>query len=157
MTRRQLFDMMQQQNLGNIEEKLKYLQNYILTSENYEEPQKKVIKKQFSYLKSQFKQRWNKAHKTEQVFIKNNEQWLQGTFEIPKISQSKPSGRPQKSFQDLSERSRRRKTEEIRDSIDPEVLLSATQSQLRTSGKRDASALLKEITVSPKRATKYRK
>jgi len=35
MTREKLFNMMQQQNLPNINKKLEFLENYLLTFENY--------------------------------------------------------------------------------------------------------------------------
>ncbi|KAJ4452203.1 hypothetical protein ANN_03721 [Periplaneta americana] len=66
-------------------------------------------------------------------------------------------GRPQKSFGDSSERSKRRKTQGLRETVDTEELTFATQMKLRACGKPDASKVLKEITKSPKRATKYRK
>ncbi|KAJ4444718.1 hypothetical protein ANN_06515 [Periplaneta americana] len=63
--------------------------------------------------------------------------------------------RPQKSFGDSSERSKRRKTQGLRETVDTEELTFATQMKLRACGKPDASKVLKEITKSPKRATKY--
>lgn len=46
----------------------------------------------------------------------------------------------------------------MRSTLDPEVLVHAAQTELRKSGKRDASDILKEITsTTPKRATKYKK
>ncbi|KAJ4430054.1 hypothetical protein ANN_22262 [Periplaneta americana] len=66
-------------------------------------------------------------------------------------------GRPQKSFSDSSERSKTRKTQGLRETVDTEELTFATQMKLRACGKPDASKVLKEITKSPKRATKYRK
>lgn len=97
-----------------------------------------------------------RAHKIEEVFLKNNESWLEGTFEIA-IKTSHQKGRPSKSFSDSSERSKRRKTEEIRSYIEPEVIVHAAQTILQTDGKRNASKVLKQITISPTRATRYRK
>ncbi|KAJ4443298.1 hypothetical protein ANN_04966 [Periplaneta americana] len=66
-------------------------------------------------------------------------------------------GRLQKSFRDSIERSKTRKTQGLRETVDTEELTFATQMKLRACGKPDASKVLKEITKSPKRATKYRK
>lgn len=63
---------MQQQNLPNIEEKLEYLERDLLSCENYTEEQTKDIKHKFSYIKSEFKLRWLKAHKKEDDFLKKN-------------------------------------------------------------------------------------
>jgi hypothetical protein len=81
--------------------------------------------------------------------------WLAGTLAIPRVA-NRP-GRPQKQFSDASDRSKRRKTEDVRNSMDVELLIHATQLKLRSSGKRDASQVLKAITSSPTRATKYKK
>lgn len=66
-------------------------------------------------------------------------------------------GRPRKSFGELSERSKRRFTETVRRSLDIDVLTHATQVKLKTSGKRDAAQILKDMMRSPTRATKYEK
>ncbi|VVC93034.1 unnamed protein product [Leptidea sinapis] len=80
VTKKYLFDLMQGQNLPSFDEKLDYLENYLLVRYG-------------------------------------------GTFEIP-IETTHRQGRPSKSFADLSERSKRRKTEEIRSSVDPEYKLN---------------------------------
>lgn len=63
-------------------------------------------------------------------------------------------GRPQKTFVESSERSKRRKTKDLR-SADLETLTYATQMKLRRSGKVDASKVVKDLTKSPGRAKKY--
>ncbi|XP_045508859.1 uncharacterized protein LOC123704521 [Colias croceus] len=155
VTRKYLFDQMQSQDLPNFGEKLDYLENNLLECYGVTEESKKTLKHNFSYIKSQMKQRWLKAHKVEEVFLKNNQSWLEGTFEIP--IETPRQGRPCKSFADSSERSKRRKTEEIRSSTEPEVIVHAAQVVLQKDGKRDASTVLKDVTKSPTRASKYRK
>lgn len=63
-------------------------------------------------------------------------------------------GRPQKSFVDSSERSKRRKTKNLR-SKDVEELTYATQMKLRKAGKVDASKVVRDLTKSPRRANRY--
>lgn len=155
MTRRKLFDIMQQQNCPTINEKLHFLENYLLGYEDYNEQERTEIKHNFSRFKSELKSRWIAAYKKKETFLKNNGNWLEGTFEIPKIV-NRP-GRPTKPFGGLSDRSKRRKTESLRSSTDVEVLTHAAQLKLGTSGKRDAAQVLKELTTSPKRATKYKR
>lgn len=147
---------MQNQNLSNFEEKLTYLEHWLLSKEPYSDDEAKQLKHKFSYIKSEFKQRWKKADKTESRFLQHNDEWLKKTFEIPR-AQTRSSGRPTKLFAELSERSKRRKTEDLRNAEDDGVLLHAAQTKLQTSGKRSASNILKQIMSSPKRASKLKK
>lgn len=157
VTRKYLFDRMQSFNLPNLEEKLTFLNEELLSCGAYSEEQIKTFKSTFSHFKSQLRQRWSKAHKKEDVFRKYNDSWLEGTIEIPAVAQNWP-GRPRKLFGDSSERTKRRKTEEIRSNVEEDVIVHAAQIELRKSGKRNASDILKEITsTSPTRATKYKR
>jgi hypothetical protein len=55
MTRRHLFNMMQQQNLPNLSEKLEFVENYLLTPDDYLEEERKEIKYNFSRFKFELK------------------------------------------------------------------------------------------------------
>ncbi|CAG9570194.1 unnamed protein product [Danaus chrysippus] len=156
VTRKSLFDKMKNENLRNLEEKLCFLRDHLLTQDNLSESQLNKLKRNFSHFKSEMKQRWIKSHKKEEVFLTNNHLWLEGNFEIPVTTKNR-QGRPRKSFGESSERSKRRKTEEIRSNVEDGVIVHAAQVELRKSGKRDASRVLQDITSSPTRATKYKK
>jgi hypothetical protein len=147
--------MMQQQNLPNMSEKLEFLENYLLTHDEYLEEQRKEIKRNFSRFKSELKRRWITAHKKEDSFIAKNSVWLEGTFTIPTVVYR--PGRPRKMFIKASDRTKRRTNEALRSAVDVEVLTHAAQVKLRSCGKRDVSQVLKDITVSPKRVTKYKR
>lgn len=97
---------MQQQNVLNFEEKLIYLESYLLSGEGYTETQINNFKHKFSHFKSEMKQRWLKALRKEELFLKNNESWLVGTFEIPLVTPKRP-GRPHKLFAESGERTKR--------------------------------------------------
>nr|XP_034184029.1 uncharacterized protein LOC117606105 [Osmia lignaria] len=155
ITRQELFDIMQTHKDKNISQKLECLEQFLLNQQNYTEEERQAFKRKISHTKSQFKRRWLSARYKEDLFKKQNEKWLQGTMEIL-TSQSRQS-QSTKSFTDLSERSKRRRTEDLRENTSVEKLIFATQSKLRTSGLVDASVVLKEMVKSPKRATKYRK
>jgi hypothetical protein len=71
-----LFDMMQQQNLINIDEKLQFVESYLVTYDNYSDEQIKDIKQIFSRFKSELKKRWTLAHKKKETFITKNNVWL---------------------------------------------------------------------------------
>ncbi|GBP70842.1 hypothetical protein EVAR_53506_1 [Eumeta japonica] len=64
-------------------------------------------------------------------------------------------GRPKKKFAESSERSKHRKTEELR-LQDVEKLSYATLMVLRASCKSGTSKVVKDLTKSPRRARKYR-
>ena len=58
----------------------------------------------------------------------------------------------------MSDRTKRRRTENIRQQFDPEELGYATQMSLRAKGKVDAAKLMKDVTAgSPSKASKYKK
>lgn len=66
-------------------------------------------------------------------------------------------GRPEIPFNDCSDRSKRRKTQDLLAKNSTETLSYATSMALRKSGNEDAAKLVKEITqTTPKRAQKIR-
>ena len=60
-------------------------------------------------------------------------------------------------FIKTSDRTKRRATEALRSAADVKVLTHAAQVKLRSCGKREPSQVLKDISMSPKRATKYKR
>ncbi|CAH0563012.1 unnamed protein product [Brassicogethes aeneus] len=108
-----------------------------------DEDQRKAWKHKLSLIKHQFKTRWLAAHKKKDIFEKNNRNWLNGMTSLP-LPMPKSS-----------DRSKRRKTEELR-FHDVEELTYATHMKLRASGKVAASNVVKDLTKSPTRAQKYR-
>jgi hypothetical protein len=59
-------------------------------------------------------------------------------------------------FGKASDRTKRKTTEALRSAVDVKVLTRAAQVKLRSCGKRGVSQVLKDITMSPKWATKYK-
>ncbi|KAL4708238.1 hypothetical protein ACJJTC_013807 [Scirpophaga incertulas] len=157
VTREYLFNKMQQQELHTFDEKVDYLANYLLTSDNFNEEQLKVLKHKISHFKSDLKKKWLKANRILDKFITANATWLQGTFEIPIVPlPQKRAGRPSKPFDELSDRNKRKKTSDLRSTVSQGVLVHAAKTSLETSGHRHASRLLSEVMKSPKRAEKYK-
>lgn len=155
ITRRLLFDKMQSQIRMSFDKKLMYLETYILSQEQYNGDEIKELKPKISHLKAHFKERWENAHRKAELFLKKYDTWLQGTFKIPRAKRRRSSGRPTKSFEESSERSKRRKTEDVRGVVDNDVLIAAAQTSLQNTGQRLASSILKDITNSPQTAQSY--
>ena len=100
--------------LGNIfdetllEQKRTLVQAYVL---KYVGVMNEFNKKQIECLLREFDRRYQKVHRKKERFLLKNANWLEDSiaFEIPP-----KGGRPLKQFDDSSDRSKRRKTEEIR-------------------------------------------
>nr|XP_022901971.1 uncharacterized protein LOC111414763 [Onthophagus taurus] len=152
MTRNELYVVMQPSQEPSFDRKLEFMEKKLLENYSGNDLMRKDAKQKLSIIKHQFKQRWLTARKIRNRFEKNNSDWLTGSIWLPNAG-IKP-GRPQKEFLESSERSKRRKTEDIRlKNVDE--LTYATQMKLRETGKVDASRVVKDLTKSPKRAKKY--
>lgn len=137
----------------DINGKLEYAENYLISLDLYSEDDIKEIKSKFAIVKSEFKRRWLPVKSRIELFEKNNDKWLNGVFDMPE--KHSKVGRPRKSFEDASERSKRRKTEELRLSGSPDKIIYAAQMELRAKGQRNASNILKEISENQDRAHEY--
>ena len=91
---------MQQQDLPNLNEKIKYLENQLLSCYGDTPDNLSSLKQRFAYFKTSLKEKWSKAHRKEAVFLKTNEAWLEGTFELSANKQTRP-GRPSNSLKIL--------------------------------------------------------
>lgn len=113
--------------------------------------------KKISHFKSEFKSHWNKVHRIEERFIKDNENWLKTVIQFTCLANSN-RGCPVVLFESCSERTKKQKTQNLRQTRSVAKLSYATQMSLRASGKAEASKLVNKIcTISPKRAYRYRK
>lgn len=94
-----------------------------------------------SLLFSNIRIKWAAANRTQVTFFRNNEEWLNGLIYFPIVSstecatsapkkEDKKSGRPLQTFMSSSERSKRKKTKELRDLLSSEELAYATQMSL---------------------------
>ncbi|KAK9721246.1 hypothetical protein QE152_g21639 [Popillia japonica] len=127
--------------------------------------------------------RWKQSYANTNKFLKKHEEWLNGEVSVSylnkKIQQipSTSRGRPEKTFEESSDRTKFRRvvhllegssTEELTHATrlslrrtgrrsSTEELTHATRLSLRRTGRRDVAYLLKEATTNPKRATKIKK
>lgn len=98
------------------------------------------------------------------VFERKNAEWLNGDFKFPKIAEDLPdinqpstsrSGRPKLSFEESSERSKRRKTKDLAGKHGRQQLTHAVQVSLKSAGEKDAAKLVKEaLQTTPTRSSK---
>jgi len=119
------------------------------------------LNKLLSYFISEFKSKWQSSQRKKNIFLSKNKIWLDTEIHFPsKIStqSGKSRGRPSTSFHDSSDRSKRRKTEQLRTQYSPTMLSYAAQMSLRKSGNVDSAYVIKNITcTTPTRASKYKK
>nr|CAI5858141.1 unnamed protein product [Callosobruchus analis] len=87
-----------------------------------------------------------------------NARWLKSSlsFATSQTASEKPS-RPSKEFGESSERTKRRKTKDLREKVPVEELTFAAQMSHRVEGNKDVSKIVKDLTLSPTRATEFRK
>ncbi|RVE44545.1 hypothetical protein evm_010791 [Chilo suppressalis] len=129
-----------------------FMEKELLKGYSQDDPRIADIKNRISIIKHDFKRKWLAAHKIKKRFEENNTTWLKSTITLPSAGVS--PGRPQKSFENSSERSKRRRTEDLR-SKDVVELTYATQMKLRHVVKIAASKVVKDLSKSPQRAKTY--
>ncbi|XP_073951828.1 uncharacterized protein [Choristoneura fumiferana] len=137
--------------------KLDLVEQELISDASFPIDQKNKFIHTFSHLKAEMKSKWQTAKRTETVFLKKYQKWLQGTLEIPKnVTNKHLVGRPHKVFEDLAECSKRRKTTHLRSENEAESLIYAGQMALREKGNVDAAHVVKDVMSSPTRGYKYR-
>jgi len=112
-----------------------------------------------------FRTKWQQVQRKEERFFDTYDEWLSVfvSFNIKsqrvlETSKKPDFGRPSLEFATSSDRTKRRKTEDIRSQTSVEELSFATQMSLRASGKLDAAKIVKDVTLgSPSKAEKYRR
>ncbi|XP_050312211.1 uncharacterized protein LOC126747535 [Anthonomus grandis grandis] len=113
--------------------------------------------------------KWSSASRNKTAFENKNPDWLNIELEFSsEMNEAQPAemqdttlssrGRPFTGFLDLCDRSKRRKTEQMRADRSPEELTFAAQMKFRSEGKLDEADVLKNVAFSsPTRASKYKK
>ncbi|CAG5056982.1 unnamed protein product [Parnassius apollo] len=138
-----------------IEEKFSLLEERLVQLTSCPPKETTVLTRYLKYFKTSFKERWSAARNTDKRFVKNNMEWLNVSLELPTWTHK--AGRPTKEFRELCDRSKRRRTQDLRDRVPVEELTYAARVSQGTSGNIDASKIMKEITSTPTRAKMFRK
>ena len=106
------------------DEEFSLLEEHLITVMKYPIDQKSTITRILKFFKSDFKKRLIAASHKQDSFIKNNKQWLKSNIKLPywSINIRQKPGRLSKSFIELSDCSKRRKTMDLRKQVS--VLMS---------------------------------
>ena len=127
------------------------------------------VKSSLRRLTYSINEKWMKANRNKKAFEIANEIWLDGffcipsenSFKIPEELMVEPStsnfGRPRVEFSNKSEKGKRLEVSALVNECSPEQLTFAAGVSLYKSGKRDASAILRNVNESPTRAAKIKK
>lgn len=112
-----------------------------------------------SHFTSRFKEKWYECCRMESRFLHKNKDWLETSIGFPfyEFTPAKEKGRPQKQFEECSDRSKRFKTENLRANYSIPELGYAMKMNFRACGEVQASKLVATITRSPNRASEYNK
>ena len=156
MTRKTLYELVRKCSEKNLDKKLTYMENELIQITKCPTGEHFTLRRNLKYFKSEFKKKWSAASNKEKRFLKNNEKWLNTSIKLVTWTTPKP-GRPVKDFGESSDRSKRRKTKGIRETISADELTFAASMSQHAAGNIDVSKMIKKITLTPTRATKYRK
>lgn len=143
---------------------------------NVSEEQRRRFQKSIRLFSQKILEKWQKCGKRSDRFISKYAEWLEGEnillerneytcgavldeFVLDEPSTStRIRGRPQKTFRESSERTRKRKIQPIVESHSCQEIALAAEVSFRQSGKRDAANIIKELaTSSPQRASKIKR
>lgn len=129
-------------------------------SEDYE----KKVMFQISNFTAVLSRLWKKCTRNINKFHELNKEWLKKDIVLPAAiptvalsSMPCQVGRPQKLFEDCSDRSKRRKIQPLIKSYTSPEILFAAKSKLHKAGNRTTIGLLNETLASPKRGIKIKK
>ena len=168
-TRREFYDSIRElspNNLGDLETLKKAITKLKITS-GIEACNEKscLVDAHLRRLKSHIMERWKQSKRIHERFLANNSNWLDVNLELNEFSccralnkdVPKKRGRPEKSFEQSSVCSKRRKTFNLRKTASAQELSFAAQMKLREVGQVDSSFLMKQATATtPTRSTTIR-
>jgi hypothetical protein len=148
--------------------------NYYFTAhfgleENYPNALREILQN-ISRVCSEFLKRWIDARRNQQYFVSKNTEWLEQEinlhikviaklnatdYEMPRTLGKR--GCRKLAFDESSERSKRRKSKELQQTVGFPELIHATKISLRSAGKTDAAKLFSEVLEITPRALRIRK
>lgn len=159
MSRKSLYMIFKDSTGRKLHEKLSFMEAKLREMTKCPHSEAKTLSHDLKHFKSDFKEKWRSANYTEKRFLIKNEEWLKASIQIHTWSSptTPRPGRPVKHFLELSVRSKLRKTKELREQVPVDELTYAASVSQRTSGNVEVSKFIKDVTVSPTRAKRFRK
>lgn len=154
-TRRELYQIIKKSTERLTGDKLIALEDELIKKTQCPEEKKSEFRRTLRYFKSNFQKKWVASNYMEERFLMNNENWLNNLIQLPTWKTIKAS-RLVKGFQESSDRGKRRKTQDLRKQVPVEQLTYAVCMSQKAAGNNDVSQIIKDITVSPTRAKKFR-
>lgn len=107
--------------------------------------------------------KWVGEYREEKRFIKNNTSWLKNSLNFSSKALSPTAqenesrhSHEKKPFSDLSDRQKRRRTEELRESNSEKELLFAAKMKMQSSGNSDVAKILTFLMENPDHASVVR-
>lgn len=109
--------------------------------------------------KLKFVSNFNKCYRKKPIFLEKCSKWLDSVvgFKIASSKSSRHVGRPKKSFEDSSRKTKIRKIKSIRRRIPSEKLILAAASSQRAAGNRDLAWVIEHLVGHPEKASSVRK
>ena len=107
-----------------------------------------------------FRTKYTDAQRKEERFFTQNEEWVSVEVTSRKATASfktpTKSGRTPTDFSSSSDRTKRRKTEAIRNDYDCDTISYAAQMKLRSAGKSEAAKIVQDVTSIEGKASTYK-
>lgn len=164
ISRRELFDKMQVKRGEGRSTQQSHLEVWLIEKLGVatDNAMRKAVRRFVSRFSSKVFSKLSDSKNVVKRFIQNNTKWLQTVETILGDLNFEPNessiGRPSIPFAESSDRSKRRKTENLRQNFSTEELTFSAQMKLRDAGRNDAAKLVHEATdTSPSRASKIRR
>ena len=167
VTRKELFDILKAK--GYIQplrsQSLRILTEYVVNKLNMYSCKKYVENIVLTFC-SDLNKKWKACGRNSNRLSNKHTLWLGEKLKIEtnkmtakeETTPTTSRGRPQKTFEDGSKKTKKRKVQHLVKSHSPSELTFATCLSLQASGRRDAATVVKEATeTSPTRATKIKK
>uniref|UniRef100_A0A1B0DLF7 Uncharacterized protein n=1 Tax=Phlebotomus papatasi TaxID=29031 RepID=A0A1B0DLF7_PHLPP len=122
---------------------------YTRSTKSSDEEAQKIRKTVYTFL-WKLREKKAKCNRKENAFLTKNTEWLETSlsFELPKLKVG-VRGRPDKAFDTCSERAKRFKTQDIRETCSKEMLAYATQMSYRAGGRSDIARKITDLTSQP--------
>lgn len=132
-----------QKSKGLLNERFDFMEKKLLKELNSADDKLYIVKEKLKLFRFQFKKKWSRSYYHKKAFQRMHSKWLDGLLSFPmsKTTRTLGAGRPRKDFFVSSDRSKRRKTQTLREHVPVEELTYATQMSLRANASEPPETL----------------